>query len=592
MFTVIIVLVIVVFLVHQNTRISNLENLIKRQSGQVSPVNGNDKTGTVSGMTGTPLVNQINPASPIVGNTPISQPVVIKKESEESSGRFLGKLGIGAVLVGVAFFLKYAFDNNWIGPSGRVMLGVIVGLIFLIIGQSLRKKYLNYSDLLMGGGSAILYLSIFSAYSFYQLISTPVAGLAMFAVTILTLILSYVNATQTLALVGIVGAFATPFLIGFSEDNTFSIFGYLVLVNLSVLGLSFYRKWLSLNALSFLGTILNFTTWYGLYYNPALLAPTLMFATVVFLIFLVASITHSFTPGNKASQIDFLIMGANAFYFALTVYTLLDRSYHDFLGSVAILIALVYATIAFLINRTNREDKAMNIFLPGLAVAFLSWAMPLQFNDSWIAIAWLIESAVLCIIAKQINSCGFQIMGIIVYGLGVLDFFIWNLGQRIGSGFQPIFNTAFAILFLAVIVAYLIAYLYRHHGGFGPEIQKNGTVTFTVIANILTLYAFSTQIYWYFEANPLLQGQYLSNTLVSILWTLYAAILTGLGFARRNAVLRQLGLILFVITAVKVFIDVWSLGQLYRIISSIAFGLIALIASFAYAKYKDRLKSL
>ncbi len=82
-----------------------------------------------------------------------------------------------------------------------------------------------------------------------------------------------------------------------------------------------------------------------------------------------------------------------------------------------------------------------------------------------------------------------------------------------------------------------------------------------------------------------------SNTLVSVLWALYAVALTGIGFARRITGIRRLGLILFVITGIKIVLDVWSLGQIYRIVSFIVFGIIALVASFVYAKYKDRLKN-
>jgi uncharacterized membrane protein len=73
---------------------------------------------------------------------------------------------------------------------------------------------------------------------------------------------------------------------------------------------------------------------------------------------------------------------------------------------------------------------------------------------------------------------------------------------------------------------------------------------------------------------------------------LYAALLTAIGFAKKYPVVRRMGLILFIITACKVVIDVWSLGQLYRIVSFIVFGVIALIASFMYVKYKDRLKDI
>ena len=77
------------------------------------------------------------------------------------------------------------------------------------------------------------------------------------------------------------------------------------------------------------------------------------------------------------------------------------------------------------------------------------------------------------------------------------------------------------------------------------------------------------------------------NTTVSIFWVLYAVLLTAIGFVKRKKLARIFGLILFFVTALKIFVDVWSLGELYRIISSIAFGIVALVGSFLYAKFKD-----
>ena len=41
---------------------------------------------------------------------------------------WLNRIGIAAVLIGVSYFLKYAFDNNWIGPAGRVTIGLLAGI--------------------------------------------------------------------------------------------------------------------------------------------------------------------------------------------------------------------------------------------------------------------------------------------------------------------------------------------------------------------------------------------------------------------------------------------------------------------------------
>src|SRR5437867_11386458 len=40
---------------------------------------------------------------------------------------WLNRIGIIAMLIGVSYFLKYAFDDQWIGPAGRGVLGRSVG---------------------------------------------------------------------------------------------------------------------------------------------------------------------------------------------------------------------------------------------------------------------------------------------------------------------------------------------------------------------------------------------------------------------------------------------------------------------------------
>jgi uncharacterized membrane protein len=157
------------------------------------------------------------------------------------------------------------------------------------------------------------------------------------------------------------------------------------------------------------------------------------------------------------------------------------------------------------------------------------------------------------------------------------------------------------MLAMAAVVAYAIAFTYYRYGSIEEEIQKRGIMAFVVMANIITLYALTSQVTAYYELQQAAAGQASdaysqfqnwSNTAVSILWALYAAMLTAVGFIRRYAAVRRMGLTLFLITAFKVVVDVWSLGELYRIISFIAFGVLALVASFVYVRYKDRLKDI
>ncbi len=635
MFLTVLVIVLIILFLNLSHRISKLESLVGKNPVKAPANNPAASPATTSGTSNVSanIANSSTPTAPVSTTASQPEPVAVSaKRDEETSGKILGRLGIGAVLLGVAFFLKYAFDNNWIGPTGRVMVGVLFGLAFLVVGQMLRSKYLKYSDLIMGGGSGILYLSFFSAFSFYHLITAPVAGVLMLVVTALTFAISIVNATPTLAYVGIIGAFLTPFLVNaykFPGIDALMVFVYLSIINIGVLGISFFKKWPKLNVLSFVGTAINFLAWYGFYYNENYLAITLTFCFVTFLIFLVANISRSIVAGIKSDQADFFLIGANAFALAVMGYILLGPHHDSVLGFASVFVAIIYMIFAFTVNKSNPQDKALNIFLPGLAVTFLSIAVPLQFDGPWVAVAWLIESVALYFIASVISNRGFQVMGVVVYSLGLLDLIAWISDRFQVENFVPIFNKAFVITMLAVVVAYVIAFMYKKYGSVTIEIQKRGMMVFVVIANILTLFALTTQItnYYSWEKTKLVEERQSqtaqnqmynsgyddsvarsrissefyaksdslnnqSNTWVSILWTLYAAGLTAIGFAKRFSSVRRLGLALFLITAIKVLFDVWSLGELYRIISFIVFGLIALTASFVYVKYKDRLKDV
>ena len=82
--------------------------------------------------------------------------------------------GVITVIVGVGFFLKYAYDNNLIGPLGRVVIAAISGLIALAIGETTRKRgYEIVAKAVTALGFAILYAAVFSAYRFYELINPP-----------------------------------------------------------------------------------------------------------------------------------------------------------------------------------------------------------------------------------------------------------------------------------------------------------------------------------------------------------------------------------------------------------------------------------
>ncbi len=83
------------------------------------------------------------------------------------------------------------------------------------------------------------------------------------------------------------------------------------------------------------------------------------------------------------------------------------------------------------------------------------------------------------------------------------------------------------------------------------------------------------------------------SVVLSIFWMIYGIILTSLGIAERYKPIRIGGLLLLIVAIFKLFfIDLWGLGTLYKIISSISLGVVLLSISFAYQKYKNVFKQI
>jgi uncharacterized membrane protein len=54
--------------------------------------------------------------------------------------RVLSKVGVLLLLIGAAWFLKWAFDNRWIGPTGRILAGLAAGIGVVLWSERFRRR--------------------------------------------------------------------------------------------------------------------------------------------------------------------------------------------------------------------------------------------------------------------------------------------------------------------------------------------------------------------------------------------------------------------------------------------------------------------
>ncbi|MEN6623805.1 MAG: DUF2339 domain-containing protein [Smithella sp.] len=161
---------------------------VKTLEGEIAKLQGVSLTGPVM----PELQREDIDSSETISVTELRPKDTVNESTDSSSlesaigTRWIGRIGVLAILFGVAFFLKYSFDNKLIGETGRVILGLFWGAVFISAGEYLqKKKNLGlYGQMLSGGGLAVLYLSLYAAFALYYLIPVSLAAAGMLAVTI------------------------------------------------------------------------------------------------------------------------------------------------------------------------------------------------------------------------------------------------------------------------------------------------------------------------------------------------------------------------------------------------------------------------
>ncbi len=182
--------------------------------------------------------------------------------------RWIGVRGAavaGAVVLALAglLFLKYSIEQGLIPPPVRVAAGILAGLGCLAGSESLRRRPRGYeatADALAGAGVVLLYAAVWAARALYALIGPGFSFVLMVLVTLACGALAWFYDSRVIAVLGLVGGFATPALLT-GLERPIGLFGYLVLLNLGVLALAVRRGWPQLAALSLAATFLYQAFW-------------------------------------------------------------------------------------------------------------------------------------------------------------------------------------------------------------------------------------------------------------------------------------------------------------------------------------------
>jgi uncharacterized membrane protein len=535
----------------------------------------------------------VPPQAPHISPSPaFSFPRIPSLEGEELETvigrRLLGWAAIVLILFGVSFFLKYAFENRWIGELGRVAIGVAAGVALSIAGLRYhRRDWRVFSQMLAAGGIMLLYLSTYGAFGFYHLIDQSAAFPFLVALVVEAAALAQLYNAPAIAMMALIGGFAVPILLRSDRDQYRVLFGYLTALDFGALAL--VRHWKGLNSIAYCGTHILFWIWYDSNYHPQKRLAVLVFQSAIFVLFLGAHLARQLFGQQRASIEDLALLCVNPFVFYATSYQLLDQDHHEWMGALAIVLAALYAGASRVMLWKRREQSNQLLLTIATALTFVTLAVPVQLRSNWITLAWAIEALLITRVAFEVDSIKLRVIGLAVLGLSLWRMVFWDTNLQDRVAFAPVLNRYFLSSISVALAVFATAQLFRK---FVREKTRDAFALAMIgVASVWFVLTVETYTYFQAQANATRSSDAISHLLwlsrmsVSVLWSLYAAVLATVGLVRRSAGIRWAALGLFFVTMVKVvLVDMAELRQLYRITAFLVLGLVSLAVAWGYQR--------
>lgn len=396
------------------------------------------------------------PPAPTVAPPPPPEPIPAPPggtlDLEQRIGaRWTTWVGIIAILFAVSFFLRWAFENNLIGPEVRVIMGLLTGIALLAGGLRLhRRQDLPYlSEGLAGGGLGVLYLSLYAAYALYHFVGVVTAFAAMFAVTVAGSMVAVASSRQITAVLTVIGGLLTPVLLAQQRPNERALLGYLLVLDLLVFAIALFRSWPTLNRLAWVGSAILFLP--ILLDHPASPHPPtrLVLLSALFLLFVAVPLVREWTERRRFMEIDLALVVANAAGYFWAVYVTLERWWPVAEAPYALALAVFYALLAAVYGeRVGDDDPTGDIHL-GVGIVFLTLAIPLGLDGPWITLAWAAQGVLLLSVGPKVRTPiavwgGLAALLLATYRVLAVDPY-WH------PAFVPVWNLTFLVHLLVVV---------------------------------------------------------------------------------------------------------------------------------------------
>lgn len=327
-------------------------------------------------------------------------------------GNMLVKLGVLILFLGLAFLLRYTAERVTVSIEMRYASVVLVGAGLLALGWFLRRRRPDYAIVIQGAGIGVFYLTTLAAMKLHGLLPATAGFGFLFAVAVLSAILAVLQNAPALAIIAALEGFAAPVLASTGQNNPVGLFSYLLVLDIGILLVAWFKAWRVLNLIGAVGTFTLAVGWAQKYYTHDQFDIVQPFLAVFFLLFiaigfLFARRTLSEAPDdaeqslgtravntlNRVGRVD----SALAFGLPMAAFGLeylMVKPWDMGPAFAALGFSAFYLLAGRLVWAT--QPRGLTLLAEAYAIVgviFATLAIPLAFEGQWTGAAWAVEAA-------------------------------------------------------------------------------------------------------------------------------------------------------------------------------------------------------
>lgn len=369
---------------------------------------------------------------------------------------WVNKIGILLILFGIGAASKYTY-STWFNDYMKGAAFFLLGALFLAGGEwFFRKKKTVFANGLLGGGISVLYGAVFYSYFLLDIITMTPALLISILVTATAIVFSVRHHSITICSLGLVGGylpfFTYIYAFGLSGSGYYAAMGYMLLLNSSVLLVSFWKRWNFVHLLSF---VFHMPSMYYLVVSAPSEGISILYATLTFLLYLFIVLAYPFKHRLSLKFTDTGLLAVNTLISCVIIYILMKQAgWDDFLGLLALVISLVYAGLGQFIDKVMRQEKYTMVLFYATSLTFAVLMIPFQFGIQWLSMGWLVEGLLLMIYGYRHKLRYMEMAG---WGIFLLCIGAFYMIDAAGVGVMYLGRTHFDLKYSAVVAGMIVA---------------------------------------------------------------------------------------------------------------------------------------